>query len=593
MSAEPLPGSKADHARRAAPMADPGLPLPTAVDMERCVISALMQAPAHAMDVIGARLRGEHFSVPAHAALWDICVQQINTGRPVDPVSVTQVLYDRGLVAEFGGPAFVSEIFTASPNPAHAAHYGTQVHEKWRQRQCALHCSTALSAILAGIEPHALTEIIGDLESRLMVLGQETLNTTKGLRTGEDVMMDTLATLQTRHRNKGKILGLQFGFPDLDRRINGFQREDFLIVCARPAMGKTSLATSFAENVAIESVNRENRPVLMFTLEMSDAQIMERSLLGRARIGLGKGRTGMFSDAEAAVLYAAKKSLAATRGQSTAARRTALILESLDSLEAYCTKKGRFENMNKGELADFFKEARGSIERFAAAVTATANGLFHFYDGYGVTVQEIRSTIRQWIRRIGWTRESNAMAPPLVVIDYLQLVKPSQKKNIGDPRLTAVEVCEAMKGTAKELGIVIMGLAQVKTNDKRPDAEPQLSDIKESGAFGEYPDYVFTLHRQSYYKHWDKLTEEQQEDWNTRATSHKKAREASGLPEDEWNGEAYYRGHAKIGIKKARHCPTDDITVFFRGPEVRFIPITDELYSTNAAHREQPAEDLF
>jgi replicative DNA helicase len=574
----------------AAQFYDPARPLPSAADMEKCLLSCVMQATDFAMASVSSRIRPEHFAIEAHATVYEVMLEQANLGKPVDLPNLLRVLLDRGLAEKIGGPAALSEMATAAPDPAKVQHYAIQVHDKWRLRQGALLCSSALNKFLVCPNSEEIRGIIGELEDGLMRLTGETLHTHTGIRSGEEVALRCADTFLTRHANKGKILGLQLGVPDLDRRVNGFQRGDFIVMGARPAMGKTSCATCFAESVALDVVNGGNVPVLMFTLEMSDEQIMERSLLGRAHVGLTKGRTGMFSDAEASVLYAARKSLATTRGQSVEARAEHLRYAAFDGLEAYLTRKGKLAKLKtKGELQDYLEEAQRHLRDFSYAFAATAAGLISFYDGYGVTIQEIRSQIRTWVRRIGWNRESPEIVPPLVIIDYLQLVKASKKSNMGDPRLTSIEVCEALKGTAKELGIVIMGLAQVKVNDKRPEAEPQMSDIKESGAYAEYPDYVFTLHRPAYYRKWPGLTEEQRDWWNEKADEASRARDASLLlPDEEWGGEAYYKRHAKLGIRKARHAPTDDINLIFNGHEVRFAPITDDLYSTNQAKREQP-----
>lgn len=587
---EPYPGMKNAPA---SSVYDPALPLPSAVQMEQCVLSCLLQAPEFALEAIGTRLRAEHFSLEAHSLLFDIILAQSNAAKPVDPVAITQVLYDRGLIGKVVGPAFVTDIFTASPNPSHAAYYGEIVIEKWRQRQFVLKTMAATNTVMTGqLDPATgLNGVIEDLESALMVLSQQKLHTTHGERSGENVLLETIDSLIVRHRHKGKILGLQFGFADLDRRVNGFQKEDFIVLGARAAMGKTCMATSIAERVALDAINNGNRPVYMFTLEMSDRQIMERSLLGRARIGLTKGRTGMFTDAEASVLYAARKSLAATRGQPLEFRTAHLAGDALEGWEAYAIKKGLPDRMKKGEWQDYLKDGGVAVQRFAASVAAIASGTLSFYDGYGVSVQELRTAIRQWVRRIGWDRTGEEMAPPLVIVDYLQLVKPSLKKNAGDPRLTSIEVCEALKGLAKELGIIIMGLAQVKVNAKRPEAEPDLYDLKESGSYAEYADYAFMIHRQAYYRKWHTLTEEKQKEWKDRADdkANDEVRLAAGISQDDWCGQVWYEAHGQILIRKARHCATEDVNVWFDGPGVRFLGITGKLYSNNPGEREHRA----
>src|SRR6188474_1344043 len=103
----------------ASALYDPARAMPSAVDMERCVISCMMQAPDFAVGLAMEKLTPEHFSVEAHSLLFEMVVRQFDAGKPVDPVSLTQLLHDRDLIGKVGGPAFVSEVYTASPNPAH------------------------------------------------------------------------------------------------------------------------------------------------------------------------------------------------------------------------------------------------------------------------------------------------------------------------------------------------------------------------------------------------------------------------------------------------------------------------------------------
>ena len=103
----------------ASALYDPGRAMPSAVDMERCVLSCMMQAPDYAVGMAMEKLSPDHFNGEAHATLYDLIVRQFDAGKPVDPVSITQVLYDRDLIGRIGGAGAVTEIYTAAPSPAH------------------------------------------------------------------------------------------------------------------------------------------------------------------------------------------------------------------------------------------------------------------------------------------------------------------------------------------------------------------------------------------------------------------------------------------------------------------------------------------
>lgn len=627
-----IAGSRADiEKKRSArpaglPELDPSMPLPSAADMERCVLSCFMQAPAFAAEAVGGRLKEEHFTVGAHGIVWRVMCDRFNVGQPVDPPALIRALIESKELEQIGGAATLSEIYTAAPNPAQAAYYGGKVHESYVQRRRVL---LGMRFTAAMMDPGAATEgdeIVAELEAELLALSGDKFYSAREQRESGEVLVDVVESLLYRYAHRGQILGLQWGFPEVDRRCNGFQEEDFLIVAARPAMGKTAFATSICERVAMDTLNGRdgvNVPVLFFSLEMSDKQIVERSLMGRSHMSLGSARTGMFSHAQGSVLYAACESLKKTKGEPTLKRAGILTATAVDNYGQWLQKNPRRLEAVQRKIA---KEFEGKYDRWqrgvememselAVALASIDSGLITWKDGYGMTTASIRAEIRKWVRRIKWQRGTGA-PPPLVCIDYLQLVKGVRKSSKDDPRQNIVEVCDTFKGLAKELGIVIMGLAQIKRNDKNPGAEPQLHEIKESGAFEEYADYVFTLHRPCYYKPWRALKQPDRNRWDKLALGRDRAEvdeargggdddddngppisdeewtqaalafRASGMTTDDWTGQAYYEADVLLGIKKARHGPTDDVRILFRGPEVRFVPVQEKLFSNNPDERE-------
>lgn len=560
--------------------------LPAAPDMERSLISCIMQT-ADAFGQVRQPLVAEDFSVEAHGILWELVVREVQQGRPVDLVSFMQLLTDRGVLEKIGGAGYLSEVFTAATNPAQAGHFARVVGEQSRRRKLVRACwDTAQQVIDHGAPEEAdFKALVESLEGELMAIMRTAQHSRKGLRSGADVVIGVVDTAKARYAQRGQPLGLTLGFPDLDRIMNGLQPGDFCVVAARPAMGKTSLATAFAEAIAADACNRRNRPVLMFTLEMSDEQIMERSLMGRARLALSKSRTGMFSDAEGAVMRVAGEVIRKHRGADRETLYAELACESSEHLQSYWkykTEKKGFE-ITKGKLEDAIEQ----IKQVSGAIATIATSDLTFYDGYGVTTAEIRAEIRKWVKKIGWTPGSD-LCPPLVIVDYLQLVKASEKKAKGDPRLTIVEVCEVLKGVAKEFGIAVMPLAQVgRGSEENAGKMPMLKDLKESGAIEEYADYVIFIHRPSYYRKWEAVQEKDQEYWENMAKRRNDSDVRVKLQEDAWSGQSFYEAHALLGIRKGRHCATADVEILFRGDLARFSTKTPALFSNNSDHRQQ------
>lgn len=568
--------------------------LPAAPELERCVLSCMMQAPDYAGPLAG-RLSAEDFGTEVHGELFDLLRHRIGHGNAVDGVSIVQALDDRGMLEKIGGIAAVSDIYAAAPNPSHARHYVTEVAYKARLRMFIRGCwDHAAKAMDSCPEESAFVALQESMEGLLMAIQRTGETVSKGLREGADVAVDVIRNLALRYKHRGKILGLALGFHDLDRIVNGLQRKDFVVVCARPAMGKTALGAAFADQIAVSACNQRQVPVLMVTLEMSDDAIMERSLLGRARMAFAKGRTGMFSDAEGAVWRTAEDAIRQNRGKTAREIYTAISHAALDALEkfwAYKAEHHGFEITN-GKMQD----AAAQIEVLADAISAITAGSLTFYDDTDITIAQLRAVIRRWYRKLNW--DASDMCPPLVVIDYIQLVKPSEKKYRGDPRLTLNEVCATLKSTAKELGICIMGLAQIgRSAESNKGNRPMMKDIQESGAVEQFADLIMALHREPYYQRWTDMKEDDQGFWNKAADARNKSKEREALKESPWTGETWYGAQATVDILKGRNSATGRVDILFHGPQMRFTTKTPALYSNNPDMRQKPRdvpdEDLF
>lgn len=568
-------------------MSAPGRELPAATELERCVLSCLMQAPDYAGPLVG-RLSAEDFGTEVHGEVFDLLRQRIAAGKAVDGPTLAQELEDRGLLEKLGGYAGVSDIMTAAPNPSHARHYVEVVSHKSRLRTfirgCWDHAAKAIDSCPEEADFRVLQE---SMEGLLMTLQRTNETHSKGLRDGSAVAVDVIDNMKLRYANRGRILGLALGFHDIDRTVNGLQRKDFVVVCARPAMGKTALGAAFADQIAVTACNQRQVPVLMVTLEMPDDQIMERSMLGRARMNFAKGRTGMFSDAEGAVWRTAAAVVRQHSGKPAREIYTAISHAALDALEkfwAYKAEKKGFE-ITPAKMAD----AASQIDVLADAIAAIAGGQLSFYDDTNITSAQLRAVIRRWYRGLKW--DATDLCPPLVVIDYIQLVKPSEKKYRGDPRLTLVEVCDTLKSTAKELGICIMGLAQIgRSAEGNKGNRPMMKDIQESGAVEQYADLIMALHREPYYQKWEDMKEEAQTFWNKSAEIRNKSKERETLKEAPWTGESWYAAQATVDILKGRNSATGRVDILFHGPQMRFTTKTPALFSNNADLRQKPRD---
>jgi len=271
----------------ASALYDPGRAMPSAVDMERCVLSCMMQAPDYAVGMAMEKLSPDHFNGEAHATLYDLIVRQFDAGKPVDPVSITQVLYDRDLIGRIGGAGAVTEIYTAAPSPAHVTHYAEQVQQKAILRNIIKACSDCIGR--AFDDQENVGPLLDEVEARILGI-REAEETKKGNLTMRERVFKAIDDLEKMAENPNAITGVATGLQRLDEMTGGFKGGEMIIIAARPSMGKTSLAMNIVEHVAVE----QNKPCAVFSLEMTADSLVQRLICARARINMRDLTSGRF-----------------------------------------------------------------------------------------------------------------------------------------------------------------------------------------------------------------------------------------------------------------------------------------------------------
>jgi replicative DNA helicase len=271
----------------ASALYDPGRPMPSALDMERCVLSCMMQAPDFAVGLAMERLTPDHFNSEAHASLYDIIVRQFDGGKPVDPVSITQILFDRDIIGQMGGAATISEIYTAAPSPAHVSHYAEQVQQKAILRNIIKACSDCIGR--AFDDQENVGPLLDEVESRILGI-REAEEAKKGSLTMRERVLKAIDDLESLASNPNAISGVATGLRRFDEMTGGMKGGEMIIIAARPSMGKTSLAMNIIEHVAVNL----NKPCAVFSLEMTADSLVQRLICARARINMRDLQNGRF-----------------------------------------------------------------------------------------------------------------------------------------------------------------------------------------------------------------------------------------------------------------------------------------------------------
>ena len=257
---------------------------PQNIDAERALLGSIMLRPLGLNEIMDS-VSQDSFYVEKHRLMYQAMHELARKNEPIDLVSLTAVLREQGHLDAIGGPAYLSELISAVPTSTNIEYYGNLVARK----------STLRNLIAAGDEitemgfdeANELEEVLDAAEKRVMgVTGQ--VGRAQKFQGSKEILADVWETIMKVRENKGELRGVPTGFPDLDKKLAGFQKSDLIILAARPSVGKTSIALNMAKFAAIH----HNIPVGIFSLEMSAQSLVDRMLSSEAGVDSWKMRTG-------------------------------------------------------------------------------------------------------------------------------------------------------------------------------------------------------------------------------------------------------------------------------------------------------------
>ncbi len=276
--------------------------LPQSIDAEKGVLCSMFLSPKTVIDNCTERgISTEHFYNPAHAILFELLKTEGDSGKPIDLITVTQRLIDKNLLDKVGGAAALSDILTFVPAAVNAEYYLQILQEKYLLRKVILTC-TELAA-RSYDEQGDVQLLLDEVEKRVLEIGEQ--RSQADFQSIQEEVMLAMDQIDKMIQSKGSLTGLATGFRKLDQMTNGLHAGEMIIVAARPSMGKTAFAMNVAEYVALDT----GLPVAIFSLEMSSQQLVQRLLCSRARIDMGRLRSGFVSKADFTKLRGAAESL--------------------------------------------------------------------------------------------------------------------------------------------------------------------------------------------------------------------------------------------------------------------------------------------
>ena len=248
-------------------MTSGGRQQPADTELEQAVLGALM-LEKDAYTTVCDLLKPECFYEPVDRKIYEAIQHLGASQRPIDMLTVTEQLRADGNLEEVGGPAFVSSLTMRVASAANVEYHARIVAQKYLARE--------LITFAAEIEKKAFDEsndvddLLQEAEGRLFEISQR--NVKKDVTQIDPVIGHAINQIQAAANRTSGLSGLESGFHELDKLTSGWQNSDLIIIAARPAMGKTAFVLSMAKNMAINY----NIPVAVFSLEMSNLQLVNR-----------------------------------------------------------------------------------------------------------------------------------------------------------------------------------------------------------------------------------------------------------------------------------------------------------------------------
>jgi replicative DNA helicase len=414
--------------------------LPQNVEAEQQLLGAIL-TNNDVFDRIAALVKPEHFFDPVHQRIFERAAARIQKNALASPVTLKPFFEDDAGLKELGGPAYLVRLAGAAISAYAARDYAQMIYDLAVRRELiALGRDIAAKAARVEVESEPREQIV-EAEQRLYKLGEQG-HAERGFQSFLKAVTDAVNHANAAYQRDGGLAGIATGLIDLDKKLGGLHPSDLLILAGRPSMGKTSLATNIAFNIA-KAHKRGRLP------DGSDGTVEG-------------GIVGFFSLEMSAEQLAAR------------------ILSEASEVPS--------EQIRRGDMTE------GEFRRFVEAAKALESCPLYIDDTPAQAISQIAARARRLKRTHGLD---------LLIVDYLQLLKGTGK---GENRVNEVsEITQGLKAIAKELNIPVIALSQLsRAVESRDDKRPQLSDLRESGSIEQDADVVMFVFREEYYREREK-----------------------------------------------------------------------------------------
>ncbi len=275
-------------------MASGNMDLPYSLDAEQAVLGSILKEPG-CLPTVSDMLKTEHFYLPQHKAIYAAILNVDTIGGRIDPLVILEELKKEGVYDDIGGKTYLMKIADAVPSTKNVESYIKIIVDKYYLRTLMITAREILEKTSEGTE--SPDHLLNLAEQKIYDI-RRGKNVSGPAKVSDIIMSDVFERIKklssANPEEREKYIGIPTGFSYLDKILGGgFHRSDFIVIGARPAMGKTSFALNVARNIAIKG-----RKVLFFSLEMSKEQLAQRIVSTEARIISNKLRTGDVNEAD-------------------------------------------------------------------------------------------------------------------------------------------------------------------------------------------------------------------------------------------------------------------------------------------------------
>ena len=262
---------------------------PHSVESEQSILGSIL-LDKDAIITVAETITPTDFYKDAHRIIYESMMALNNKNEPIDMVTLTDELRKRGYLDDIGGVTYLTSLSTIVPTTSNVKYYADIVKEKSVLRQLIKASNDIINLGYGSGE--SAENVLDFAEKKIFDISQERTN--DDFKPINQVLMDTYDMIESIYSNKSDVIGVTTGFKDLNKKINGLQRTDLILVAARPAMGKTAFALNLVQNAAIKG----NASVAVFSLEMSKEQLAQRMIAAQSNVELKKMKTGTLNDAD-------------------------------------------------------------------------------------------------------------------------------------------------------------------------------------------------------------------------------------------------------------------------------------------------------